>query len=94
MARMTQGQLAEAVDYDQTTVSRWKLGKDLPKLGVVPRIETALGLHRGVLLARSGFIMGDSFETAVEKLSEQGVDEGIRRSILALYEAFRSGEGR
>ena len=81
----TQKWLAEAMDVDPTTVSRFILGKQIPTLEQLSRAAMVLGVSTRSLLTRAGYIDDDGL------VDPDLLPPGGRRAVRAILREFAGG---
>ena len=83
---MTQETLADAIDVDQPSVSRWERDEQRPSLEQIAAVEAATGRRRGFVLLAAGLVEGvSSVEAAIARDPE--LDAEQRRFVLNAYRA-------
>lgn len=72
MAHLTQASVAHSTGLDQTQISKWERGEQTPNLDQIAKLETALGLSRGALLANAGFVETKARPTTFAEIEPTG----------------------
>ena len=97
-AGVSQGALAKALGMEQTSVSQWETGKNLPSVERLRQVEQALDLPPGTLTRELGFIPVPGAETAPPIKSvrrPQAVEDRLdllEAKLLEVLEALRQRE--
>jgi transcriptional regulator with XRE-family HTH domain len=81
----TQVQLAAALGMEQTKLSRWELGKLLPNLVDIARVEDALRLPRGDLLLRCGAVELPDLDAERALEADRRLSDAGRSAMLSLF---------
>lgn len=81
--QMSQSTLADAIDTDQPSVSRWERGEQRPSLEQIAAIETATGKRPGFILIAAGLVDTPSVEAAVA--ADPKLDDVQRPFVLHAY---------
>lgn len=98
---LTQLELAKILEIDQTTVSKWELGKAVPDTAMLIKLAEFFDVSTDYLLSRSNYYYPDTIEIAnieennnktqfAEKLKELRNEKG--KSQKALAEAIGVGQ--
>lgn len=82
---LSQTRLAERLDLDQTTVSRWEVGRAEPSLDEIARVEAAVGAEPGTVLRLAGYVTDCTVKAAID--ADPALDSAGRRFLLATYQA-------
>lgn len=90
---LTQAQLADAVNTDQGTVSRWENGNLRPELDDLRAIEDAAGVPHGTILRRAGYVA--EIKTVRDALeADRTIPRAAIPYLLDAVEAARKGAAR
>lgn len=67
---LTQIELANILNVDQTTISKWELGKALPETNMLIRLSTFYDVSSDYLLGRSSYYYPDKINRNFSTISE------------------------
>lgn len=85
---LTQVQLAEAFNLDQTAISKWENGKALPDTQMLIRLAEFFDVSTDYLLGRSTLYYPDRIQAENKKLSKNGKELlDIFNDLPAEYQA-------
>lgn len=87
-AGLRQEDIADALDIDQATVSRWARGLQRIDLDYFPRLDELLGQPTGYLLRLSGYVAASAADATPEQLirADTRITEDDRRTLIGFYE--------
>lgn len=90
-AGLTDDALGALIHKDQTTLSKWQLGRSVPSLNDIRAIEDALELERGALLWDAGYVseLGELYAV----IQQADVQERTRSSLLQILKLDRDSRG-
>lgn len=80
---LTQKQLSQILFLDQTTVSKWELGKATPDYGTLQKLADFYGVTTDLLLNRTNTNLPDIKKTPIADVPPS---ENIKNSVLPLSE--------
>lgn len=80
---LTQKQLSQILFLDQTTVSKWELGKVTPDYGTLQKLADFYGVTTDLLLNRTNTNLPDIKKTPIADVPPS---ENIKNSVLPLSE--------
>lgn len=83
---MTQSQLADLIEGEQTTLSDYENARSRVPLHVLPQIEGACGVRAGTILRLAGLVE-DSVDAAIE--ADPALTPFGRRTVLGFYQYTR-----
>lgn len=83
---MTQSQLADLIEGEQTTLSDYENARSRVPLHVLPQIEEACGVRAGTILRRAGLV-DDDVEAVLESTSTLLPED--RAMIVRFYKHMR-----
>lgn len=79
-----QSDIAELVDVEQPTISRWEKGETTPSVEQLIRLEDGLGIARGTLM-RAGNLLGEYLSVEECIASDLTLTEDYRSMVLTVY---------
>jgi transcriptional regulator with XRE-family HTH domain len=82
---ISQTALADAVEVDQPSVSKWERGEQRPSLEQIAAVETATGRRPGFVLIAAGLVETPSVEAALA--ADSHLDDVQRQFVLHAYRA-------
>ena len=85
-AGVSQTDIADALNTDQPTVSRWARGMRRPPLDALPVIERLCGVPLGTILRRAGYVEYPAeLDTEQAIRSDPRLGDESRTTLLHLY---------
>ena len=84
-AGVSQVDIAEALNTDQPTVSRWARGMRRPPLDALPTVERLCGVPVGTILRRAGYVEDIELDTVQAIRSDPRLDDQGRTTLEHLY---------
>jgi transcriptional regulator with XRE-family HTH domain len=85
--RQSQVEVSRRVGIEQAVLSKWELGRVLPTLEDIERVETALYLRPGALLIAAGVVELPHDPNVAFLEADTLLLEEDRRALLRLYQA-------
>jgi transcriptional regulator with XRE-family HTH domain len=86
--RMSHEKLAQRLGVRQSSVTKWATTRE-PRLDRISSIESALGMPKGALLARAGYVEGaPSVPLAIDL--DTTLKQADKATLRRLYELFMS----
>lgn len=70
--KLSQRQLGERVEVDQSAIRPWERGAVVPKVDQIFRLDLAFGFQPGTLLVKAGLINADSLARLQRRSGDQG----------------------
>lgn len=84
-ARITQEELAERVEVDQSTISGWERATGLVGIDQIAAVEQALGIPAGTVLRRARYL--PEIDTVWAIQSDPAISAETRRVLSDVYRA-------
>lgn len=87
-AGITQKQIAEAVERDQSTVSAWLSGENWAPLWALPIVDELCGQPRGHVLRIAAFVDDEGVDVVAAINRDPDLDEDSKGAMLLSYRVF------